>query len=146
VGLFFCDGGIMASMKAKQLLFIMVPIAALALVLALVFWFMRDQPDTSSDPNQNDTTGLVRPEVIKVSGEIICLTPKDTSGPQTQECALGLRDEQGKNYSLSTTASDQISSLPVGSKVTVMAVPKPPAAKTKYDVTGSLQVQSVVNQ
>lgn len=131
-------------MKAKQLILIAVPVIVLVIVLAL--WFMRDEAGAPSVPNQNTQEQLSRPEIIKISGEIICLPHKDTSGPQTLECALGLKDEGGENYSLSTSSPDQISSLPVGSKVTVMARSEPPAPNSNYDIVGSLQVQTVVRE
>lgn len=37
---------------------------------------------------------------ITVTGMTICLPHRNTSGPQTMECALGLKGDDGKNYGL----------------------------------------------
>lgn len=40
---------------------------------------------------------------IVIEGEMLCLPHKDTSGPQTMECAFGLKDEKGKYYVIQDT-------------------------------------------
>lgn len=40
---------------------------------------------------------------IVIKGEMLCLPHKDTSGPQTMECAFGLKDEKGKYYAIQDT-------------------------------------------
>lgn len=37
---------------------------------------------------------------VIISGEITCLPHKDTTGPQTQECALGLHSDDNRYYAL----------------------------------------------
>lgn len=47
------------------------------------------------------------PQRVTLSGEIICLPHKDTKGPQTLECAIGLTTNQGDNYALNTQLMSQ---------------------------------------
>lgn len=35
-----------------------------------------------------------------LEGEVVCLPHKDTSGPQTLECAIGLKTAEGTHYAL----------------------------------------------
>jgi hypothetical protein len=53
-----------------------------------------------------------------IEGEIICLPHKDTSGPQTLECAYGVKLADGTHYGLrdSGTAYENVSGLPTGKK------------------------------
>lgn len=58
---------------------------------------------------------------LVVKGTAVCLPHKDTSGPQTLECALGIKDEKGQYYALSDTDSTykNVSSLPMGERVEI---------------------------
>lgn len=42
-----------------------------------------------------------------LSGEVVCLPHRDTSGPQTMECAYGLKTEVGEYYALDLAAMSQ---------------------------------------
>lgn len=43
-----------------------------------------------------------------MQGKVICLQHRDTSGPQTLECDLGIQTDQGLNYALDTSLMSQI--------------------------------------
>lgn len=43
-----------------------------------------------------------------LTGEYVCLPHKDTSGPQTMECALGMRTDSGEYYALDFTLMSQM--------------------------------------
>ena len=45
-------------------------------------------------------SAAVLPNLTTLTGTIICLPHKDTTGPQTKECAQGLRADDGFNYVL----------------------------------------------
>lgn len=47
------------------------------------------------------TPAISGPQETNLEGVIICLPHRDTSGPQTLECAIGLQTSQG-NYALDT--------------------------------------------
>ena len=44
--------------------------------------------------------GADSPRRMSLSGTYLCLPHKDTTGPQTMECALGLKADDGKYYAL----------------------------------------------
>lgn len=77
---------------------------------------------------------LVKSKLVTVFGRIICLTHKDTGGPQTLECAYGIRDSKGVEYGLGDTKMQFIMSLPINRDVVVTGWVKPsPSAKYKSD-------------
>lgn len=68
------------------------------------FLFLR--PATAPEPAvPNQPSVTVSHEVI-LEGKIICLPHRDTSGPQTMECAYGIQASDGSNYSLDTQKID----------------------------------------
>jgi hypothetical protein len=52
------------------------------------------------DSKQADTGTPKDGATITVAGEYVCLPHKDTTGPQTQECAFGLKTDGGVYYAL----------------------------------------------
>lgn len=81
---------------------------------------------------------------IRIKGEITCLPHKDTSGPQTMECAHGLKGNDGKYYALRYSDPDSLSmvSLPTGEVVVVEGVIHT-ETDTKYDIVGGIDVTLV---
>jgi len=60
---------------------------------------------------------------ITVTGEMVCLPHKDLSGPQTDECAIGLKTDQQEYFALDfSSASMNTKSLVKGEKVTVSGI------------------------
>ena len=61
---------------------------------------------------------------ITISGEPVCLPHRDTSGPQTLECAIGLKTDDGTYYHLTDSSSSYaiISKLQFGQPITVTGV------------------------
>ncbi len=60
---------------------------------------------TSSPIGGHDQSPSVPPQgtAISVRGTMVCLPHKDTSGPQTMECAFGIKADDGRYYGLSDT-------------------------------------------
>src|SRR5687768_17306384 len=74
-------------------------------------------------------------EVVVLKGEIICLPHKDTSGPQTQECAIGIKADNNKHYGLKNNpVTGEFNQ--VGKKVKVQGHLYTPNANEIYDVAG----------
>lgn len=78
---------------------------------------------------------------VTIKGEVICLPHKNTDGPQTMECAMGIKDEKGGNYALSDTDPNykNISALPTGKTVEVTGIVKP-AGDSKYQTKGTIEI------
>lgn len=85
------------------------------------------------------------PGALTVEGTFTCLPHKDTSGPQTLECAIGLTTDDGKNYSLDLSAvtypADITRARVSGHFTPVEALSTD--AWQKYDMVGIIQVESV---
>jgi hypothetical protein len=94
-------------------------------------------PNVTSSTNPS-TTG----EEITVSGKMICLPHKNTSGPQTLECAMGMKAEDGKNYALSDPNWKFLIGIGTEQKITVTGILKPPA-NDKYDTVGTIEVSNL---
>lgn len=85
-----------------------------AIVVLGGFWLW------SNTENTIDQNGLPNEGAVSVSGQIVCLPHKDTSGPQTLECAYGLLGDDGNHYALRTTGtspSDAITRFPTGTHI-----------------------------
>lgn len=82
-------------------------------------------------------------ETVSVEGEIVCLPHKNTDGPQTLECAAGLKTDEGTHYGLSSKDSASPLTAAAGSKkrASVNGVLEP-ATDNTYDIKGVVVVES----
>lgn len=115
-------------------------VAALAFAAAAGVYFSAIAP--------SDNTGTPPPAPppgpIALLGEIVCL-PHRGDGPMTEECAHGLRGDDGKNYGLRyidgrSFVSGEIS---VGTRVSVSGTFAPAGPDERYDVIGYIAVADV---
>ena len=84
-------------------------------------------------------------ETVAVVGEVVCLPHKDQDGPQTLECALGLKAENGDHYGLITPGRPFSPELTeTGNRVRVSGTVTPPQPTNIYAVVGIINVESVV--
>lgn len=97
------------------------------------------------DQSTSSETTLPAGQAVSIKGEIVCLPHKDTTGPQTEECALGLKAENGKHYSLLT---DRVGNdfQTVNEKVTVHGLLNDPSATQIYDIIGAITVEKIEKQ
>ena len=74
---------------------------------------------------------------VTVSGKLVCLPHKNTDGPQTLECAFGLRTDDNRHYAL------QYSPFPtehnVGDRLQVTGQ-LTTGEDTIYDIVGTIKV------
>jgi len=86
---------------------------------------------------------------VTLDGKTICLPHKDTSGPQTLECAFGIKTLEGDNYALDLSAlspEDQLE-INTGEEIQVIGVVVPIEEISsdvwqKYDVKGIMKVSA----
>jgi hypothetical protein len=81
---------------------------------------------------------------IQIEGTAVCLPHKDTSGPQTLECAYGIKDSQGRYFGLKDSDSGykNISGLPINKHVKINGTfKKEPSAL--YPTDGTIEVTKV---
>ncbi|HVU06785.1 MAG TPA: hypothetical protein VHE10_03305 [Candidatus Paceibacterota bacterium] len=90
------------------------------------------------------------PQRVTITGNRICLPHKDTTGPQTLECAFGIKADDGKNYGLDTSllsATGTVDAINSATRVRVTGALTPVEMLNsnfwqRYDIAGILQVTS----
>ncbi|HET8581181.1 MAG TPA: MliC family protein [Candidatus Paceibacterota bacterium] len=123
---------------------------------SLVFWSKGDTAlvmrDNSMDTDYTNCTAPAAaaadapmPGPITVSGTFVCLPHKDTSGPQTDECAFGIKDAQGRYFALMSTDPASIGTLAGGAHITVDGT-FAPRSDPKYQDLGVITVTDVSTQ
>lgn len=122
---------------------IIISIILILLISAgLYFYKIKEYPGLV-DPELAGQTN--EPQRITATGIYTCLPHKDTSGPQTLECATGIKAQEGY-YGLNFVLSSQtIPELKTGDKITVSGVFSPAGSSTlsnlnKYDILGVIAV------
>ncbi|HLB60145.1 MAG TPA: hypothetical protein VJL83_00890 [Patescibacteria group bacterium] len=76
---------------------------------------------------------------VTIEGTLDCLPHKDTSGVETMECFVGLRDDQDIYYGLAATNSsiNDVNQFPIiGERIGVTGMFKRPDEGNKYDIVG----------
>lgn len=126
----------MGFIKQPKLLAYCVLVTLLVLIATLVtiIFITRQNPPSSASVSQ-----------ISVRGTVICLPHKDTSGPQTLECAFGLRTNDNRHYLLQNFTPSQ-TTAEVNTVVQVQGTLSPPAPDTLYDIIGVITVDSLQPQ
>lgn len=122
--------------------------ALAVLVLLGITWLSAAILDTR--PVVNQTPGDMSPEApapgfITVEGTFTCLPHKDTTGPQTLECAMGLAAATGEYYALDVSAVTYPADL-TRARVSGQFVPSAALstdAWQKYQMEGIIRVESV---
>jgi archaellin len=115
-----------------------------ALVLVLVagvsaYILINHSAATVSKTGPNNTKVAGKP--ITVTGTIECLTQKNMTGPQNTSCAIGLEQDGGKSYALTSQDPVTLGSLPTGQKIRASGTFS--QQSSRYDVEGIINVTSV---
>ena len=95
----------------------------------------------SSSPAQSPTPATG--QTLTVTGTVVCLTPKKTDGPQATSCAIGLKQDDGKSYALTSQDPTVVGSLPGGSRVTATGSLTQPSQPSEFDIVGVIAVTTV---
>lgn len=82
---------------------------------------------------------------ISIEGTMVCLPHRDTEGPQTLECALGLQDDTGRYFALKDTdpSYGNVSGVGVDMRVTVEGAFKLHLG-SKYQDVGVIEVTKII--
>lgn len=97
-------------------------------------------PSSPSEPGTSTPSG----NTATFRGEIVCLPHKNTSGPQTLECAFGLENSSGTFYGLKNLGlGSGIPTVNTGDTVSITGTLEQPDPNTKYNIQGTINVQSV---
>jgi len=87
-----------------------------------------------------------------LTGEYVCLPPKDTTSPQTLECAFGLKTDVGEYYALDVNLlSQNLPDLTIGDRFTATGNITPIEMLSsdhwqKYNVSGIFSVTDSVQK
>ncbi len=87
-----------------------------------------------------------------LTGEVVCLPHADTTGPQTKECAIGMKTETGEYYSLDFgTFSQERPDLGTGDRFTATGLITPAEMLSndqwkKYAIEGIFSVTDSVQK
>lgn len=87
------------------------------------------------------TTTPTRSGRVEITGQVVCLPHRDTSGPQTLECTIGLKAENGAYYGLTSMRPEVAGSI-TGARVRVEGTLTLEAG-TRYATIGTIDVISV---
>jgi hypothetical protein len=116
----------------------LLAILGLTLIFGFALWYSVTQLGGKSKqeiPSAGD---------IKISGHIVCLPHKDTSGPQTLECAFGLRDGDGRYFALRDSDPTYKNISGVGTESRVEIEGKfTPQDDSKYQSIGVIEVNKL---
>jgi hypothetical protein len=137
---------LMSNTPGRNIFFI---VACLILIGGAVFMVMSQSPEKEindgSDIDVNEP-----PQEVTMSGETVCLPHKDTDGPQTMECAFGLKADNGNHYALNMTQVQNggMIGFDTGMRMTVTGLLVPIEQIStdmwnKYDIKGIVSVTSV---
>lgn len=69
--------------------------------------------------NLADENKITPPFDGTISGEYVCLPHRDTSGPQTEECAFGIKLDNGDYYAIDYGESGDLSDFQTGKRATL---------------------------
>ncbi len=127
--------------KYKNIFIVIFSILLLIGLGFLIYTYnLKTQPGTTPEPI------VVVPAAgdITVKGTMECLPHKNTNGPQTLECAFGLKDENGTHFALRDTdpGYKNISNIATGAPIIVKGT-FIPSTDTKYQSIGIIEVASI---
>ena len=114
-------------------------------IAAYFFYAMNYQPlngnsITERIENKSPESKIVQD--ITVRGTLECL-PKSGDGPQTMECAFGLKDENGRFYGLIDPEWKFLIEPTMNTKVTVTGKLKDKNPRDKYNTIGSIEITNL---
>lgn len=107
---------------------------------------MESYPEQCMTPDKRSFTNdiVAQPKALEVSGEFVCLPHRDTSGPQTLECALGLKGDDGNYYGVSDTDPNysNVTGQGTGARVKIRGQ-FTPREDSKYNSIGVLSIDNL---
>ena len=121
-------------------------IAAIILAVGIVI-LLSNRPRVGGNPPPTEPPPVAAYRTL--TGEYVCLPHKNSSGPQTLECALGIKADSGLYYALDMQGrlgSGNYINDPVGSRIKVSGTLVPIEAISSdhwqiYNIKGIMQVE-----
>lgn len=133
---------------------------AVIIVLGVLGFSLKQNSQTDTTPGVMVTStvgtsptvepGIGQDNPTTLIGEFVCLPHKDTTGPQTEECAYGLKTHPDVWYGLNVENlnSDQKTQFKAGDRVRVTGLLKlvneiVPGQWEKYNIQGVINVTQI---
>jgi len=114
-----------------QLLIVTSVVLLLVLAALVIRWLDSSMVASVKSPNHSYSD-------VTISGESVCLPHRDSTGPQTMECALGIQTKSGAFYAV--TGSDTWSTQ---QRVQVTGTLIPATGNENYDIDATIDVTKV---
>jgi len=135
-----------AKLKQKTLLLLAIAVLATLTVVSLALNLSSSKQAPRIPPGSTNESMVPQRAVLK--GEYACLLHRDTSGPQTMECALGIKTEDGIYYALSFNLLESQNNANVGDRIQVEGLVIPTEMLStdhwrKYNMKGIMEVTSM---
>lgn len=108
------------------------------------FPIMESYPERCATPDGRSFTREITPQSVTVTGQLTCLPHNDTSGPQTLECAFGIRSGE-TYYGINDPEMKYVTSLATGTTVTVTGT-LTAAPDSTYDIQGIIEIQALTTE
>lgn len=134
----------------KTKIITIVVLVAIVIVLGSAASFLKNKNALPINPSNNPPTNTKPATTVPSTGEVAligtgtCLPHRDTTGPQTMECAMGFAAEDGNNYGLADVDSTYKNVMKIGSggryQIKGVFMPK---MDPKYDSVGVVTVSWV---
>lgn len=114
-----------------------IVLMTIVIFAVVAFLVTRGSYAPSVPSNNSDGKATVR-------GEAVCLPHKNSDGPQTLECAIGVKTDEGIYYSLSDTSKSytNIATIQTGSKYEITGNIEE-RSDPKYATAGSIRVEKL---
>jgi hypothetical protein len=128
---------------SKKLRIVVMVVAAILVAIVMALLFIVQTKKSAQDSQQGVIpTGTS----IQIQGEILCLPHKDTTGPQTMECAYGIKDDKGQYYGLrdGDPGYKNVSGHPMNTHVEVTGIFKKDSSST-YPTIGTIEVTKITS-
>lgn len=98
-------------------------------------------PNTPTPASPNDQTTQNGSSVTK-TGTIVCLSPRDTSGPTIMSCAIGLKTDDDSEYALHTDDPSDTGGIPTGQPIEVTGQ-LTSQTDSPYNTSGTINVETI---
>lgn len=137
-------------MQKSAWLYVLIAFLVVAGAALAVWWPTRNQ--TANNEVLNEDTQVLQPQSqpVTMTGSYECLPHRDTSGPQTLECAFGLlmgdtyyaidTSQVGNNVLTTLNTGDQIT---VSGELTQAEDLDPESRLLIYDIAGVIQASAI---
>ena len=128
-------------MKNKALIPILIVVFAAA---GFFVWDFLPRPDNQAAENQLPAETIQEGQNITVRGTIVCLPHKNSDGPQTLECAYGLKADN-KYYGLADLEVGAWETYKIDQSVEVTGRFAKAGEEEKYNIIGTISVETIVS-